>query len=420
VEARDWARLPEFFHGEILRGYVVLREGYSGEWKECRLGDVCEKVLTGGTPLTKHSEYYENGKIPWLKTKEVNFCKIDETEYYITEAGLKNSSAKIVPKHSVIIAMYGQGDTAGRVAINTIPLATNQACCNLVIDSTLSDYRFIYFYLKNSYLDLVSRKTGSAQPNLNTRLIKDFEISLPPLPEQKAIASTLSSLDDKIDLLHRQNKTLEAMAETLFRQWFIEGARDDWEDGCLMDVADINPRYTLKKGTLSTYVEMKNLSTTTFNPEGWYKREITSGMKFKNGDTLLARITPCLENGKTAFIAILDEDEIGWGSTEYIVIRMKEGYHPFISYLIAKDREFRAFAIGSMSGSSGRQRAQANVLKEFDFKIPPQKVISNLNEQLSSIVEKLKVNAAQIKTLENLRNTLLPKLMTGEVRVRHD
>ncbi len=194
------------------------------EWKECKLGEVCSQVLTGGTPLTKITEYYSDGTIPWLKTKEVNFCRIINTEYFISELGLKKSAAKLISENSIIIAMYGQGDTAGRVAINKIPLATNQACCNLIIENRTADYQFIYYLLKNSYFELVLRKTGRAQPNLNTKLIKDFDILLPPLPEQKAIASVLSSLDDKIDLLHRQNKTLEAMAEALFRKWFIEAA----------------------------------------------------------------------------------------------------------------------------------------------------------------------------------------------------
>ncbi|MEZ4848168.1 MAG: hypothetical protein R3B93_06025 [Bacteroidia bacterium] len=102
---------------------------------------------------------------------------------------------------------------------------------------------------------------------------------------------------------------------------------------------DFNPNYSLPKGQLAPYLEMKNVSSTTFNPEGWYDRKLTSGMKFKNGDTLLARITPCLENGKTCYVSFLEEKQVGWGSTEYIVMRMKKPFHPFISYLIAKNKD---------------------------------------------------------------------------------
>ena len=199
------------------------------------------------------------------------------------------------------------------------------------------------------------------------------------------------------------------MAETLFRQWFVEEAEEDWKEGTLGDVIDFNPIYRIPKGGSAPYLEMKNVSTSTFNPEHWYYRDLTSGMKFQNGDSIIARITPCLENGKTSFIAFLEDGQIGWDSTEYIVMRMKEPFHKFISYLIAKDNDFRDFAISSMSGSSGRQRAQATTIQEYEFKIP-----------IDEVIKKLLYNAHQIPTLESLRDTLLPKLMSGEVRVQYD
>lgn len=199
----------------------------------------------------------------------------------------------------------------------------------------------------------------------------------------------------------------------------MEEAEEEWGTGKLGDITDINPTYQLKKGDISSYLEMSNVSTSTFNPEGWYEREFSSGMKFKNGDTLLARITPCLENGKTCYVTFLDEEKIGWGSKEYIVIRMNKPFHPFISYILAKDKDFRDFAISSMSGSSGRQRAQADVIKEYYVIIPPLAIIEKLNLQLIGIIPKLENNAKQIRTLEKLRDTLLPKLMSGEVRVKY-
>lgn len=286
-----------------------------------------------------------------------------------------------------------------------------------------TDLTFLFYLFANpEFVNLAySGSSGTRMPRADWNFMKDTEWLVPSdIEEQRAIASVLSSLDDKIDLLHRQNKTLEAMAETLFRQWFVEEADEEWETGKLGDIADINPPYKLKKGDVSSYLDMKNLNTSTFNPEGWCKREFSSGMKFKNGDTLLARITPCLENGKTCYVDFLDEDEIGWGSTEYIVIRMKKPFHPFISYILAKDKDFRDFAISSMSGSSGRQRAQAGLIKEYGAKIPPLEIIEKLNLQLTGIVPKLEKNARQIRTLEKLRDTLLPKLMSGEVRVEYE
>ena len=112
------------------------------EWKEYKLGEICTKITSGGTPKTSEASYYD-GNIPWLNTKEVNFNRIEKTEKYITEEGYNNSSAKWIPKGSVIIAMYGA--TAAKVAYSLIDLTTNQACCNLIIDNDIADSQFVHF-----------------------------------------------------------------------------------------------------------------------------------------------------------------------------------------------------------------------------------------------------------------------------------
>ncbi len=147
-------------------------------WKTYRLGDICKRVCSGGTPKSTESSYYD-GDIPWLNTKEINFNRIYSTERCITQKGLDNSSAKWIDANSVIVAMYGA--TAAKVAINKIPLTTNQACCNLSIDENMADYRYVYYWLCANYVELASLANGGAQQNLNAQQIKDFEISLPSL-----------------------------------------------------------------------------------------------------------------------------------------------------------------------------------------------------------------------------------------------
>jgi type I restriction enzyme S subunit len=275
----------------------------------------------------------------------------------------------------------------------------------------------IVYYFKN--LDLNEYITGAVQPKLNKASLTSIPIFLPKdEAEQKAIAAVLSSLDDKIDLLHRQNLTLEAMAETLFRHWFIEEAQEEWENGTVADLIEFNPSRKLAKGTNAPYLEMAVLSTTTFNPEEWYYREFSSGTKFINGDTLLARITPCLENGKTAYITFLEDGKVAWGSTEYIVMRPKGNLHPFLAYTLARNDDFRDYAEGCLEGSSGRQRVDVAHLKNYGIKIPSESVINEFNSFAESIVPKLHSNFLQIRTLEKLRDTLLPKLMSGEVRIK--
>ena len=189
------------------------------EWKTYRLGDVCKKVCSGGTPKSTEPSFYD-GDIPWLNTKEINFNRIYSTERCITQKGLDNSSAKWIDANCVIVAMYGA--TAAKVAINKIPLTTNQACCNLSIDEKIADYRFVYYWLCFNYTNLASLANGGAQQNLNAQQIKDFEISLPPLEEQRRIAGILGAIDDKIENNRRINTNLELQAQALYKQWFVD------------------------------------------------------------------------------------------------------------------------------------------------------------------------------------------------------
>ncbi len=172
-----------------------------------KLGDICTSIYSGGTPKSTVKSYYE-GTIPWLNTTEVRFNRIRHTEKNITALGFENSSAKWVPENSIIIAMYGA--SAGRSAITKIPLTTNQACCNLIVNSSIADYRYVYFYLVNQYKILVSLANGGAQQNLSVGQLSDFEIILPPLAQQKRIADFLSCLDDKIELNQKINDNLVA------------------------------------------------------------------------------------------------------------------------------------------------------------------------------------------------------------------
>lgn len=161
----------------------------------CKLSDVCIKITSGGTPKSTNAAYY-GGSIPWLRTQEVDFFDIERTELKITQEGYDNSSAKWIPANAVIVAMYGA--TAGKCAISKIPLTTNQACCNLIVDDSKADYRYIYYLIKMNYERLLGLANGGAQQNLNARIISDYDFNLSPLPVQRSIADTLSAIDAQI------------------------------------------------------------------------------------------------------------------------------------------------------------------------------------------------------------------------------
>lgn len=191
---------------------------------------------------------------------------------------------------------------------------------------------------------------------------------------------------------------------------------EGWAIGNLGKIIEFNPKRLLKKGINAPYLDMKNVPVKGHSVQEVVFREVTSGTKFKNGDTLLARITPCLENGKTAFVDFLSSnDTVGWGSTEFIVMRVKRDLPLSISYFIARLESFRITAIQSMQGTSGRQRADAGVLQNMPWVIPPDALLMKFGKFSNFVIDNNRVKHNQNTLLSQLRDTLLPKLLSGEI-----
>ena len=257
------------------------------------------------------------------------------------------------------------------------------------------DRTFFYYllrYLRPNFVAIARNKQTTGLGHVTRRDLASIEVGLPPLPEQRAIAHILGTLDDKIELNRRMNQTLEEMARAIFQDWFVgfgpvraklEGSDpylppdlwslfpdrlvdselgqipEGWGVKTLEQLVNLNPREPMKKGTVAPYLDMAALPTTGSIPDSPVLRQFTSGPRFRKSDTLLARITPCLENGKTAFVQCLPEGTVGWGSTEFMVLRSIAPVPPEFTYLLARHPEFRTHAIQSMTGTSGRQRVQS-------------------------------------------------------------
>lgn len=362
-------------------------------------------------------------------------------------ADLKNGKAR--PKNEGAIPVYGGNGVLGyaddyNVQGETIIIGRVGAYCGAtyfekkpcwISDNALyakakddNDGLFLYYLLKQKNLNQFAG--GSSHPLLTQGRLNDLEVAIPMPVIQKKIARILSSLDEKIELNRQTNQTLEAIAQAIFKEWFVDfnfpGATGEmeeselgmipkgWRVGKLGDVVELNPKLSLKKGSFSKYVEMKDLSQTSLSVERFIEREFTSGSKFQNGDTLLARITPCLENGKTGFVDFLNDDETGWGSTEFIVMRSKSKSPCFV-YCLARLERFRQFAIQCMVGSSGRQRVVESILTEFPLVIPPNELMSLYETKVHLLFQRIKNTQDETKTLTLLRDALLPKLMKGEI-----
>jgi len=212
------------------------------EWKECKLGDASFEIIDGdrGKNYPKKDEFFENGYCLFLNTKNVTTNGFEFTELnFITKEKDKLLRKGKLKRYDLVLTTRG---TVGNVGFYNDNIIYDKLRINsgmVIIRPNGIDKEFNYQLFKYLKKDFETFTTGSAQPQLPIRDLKEMSFFLPPLPEQKAIASVLSSLDDKIELLHRQNKTLEAMAETLFRQWFVEEAKEDWEENSLLEIIQL-------------------------------------------------------------------------------------------------------------------------------------------------------------------------------------
>ncbi len=301
-------------------------------------------------------------------------------------------------------------------------------------------------------LEAMKTSTDMA-PYLSLTDQRRLRITLPDHQEQILIGDALKVLDDRIANKKAINRSLEVLASGLFKSWFIDfdpvAAKRDgrrpvgvptealllfpshfeeseigpipqgWITYRVEEVFDLNPRRELRSGDVAPYVEMALMPTVGHAPEHCVSRSAGSGMRFINGDTLIARITPCLENGKTAFVDFLQQGEVAWGSTEYIVLRAKPPIPLVTSYLLARSEDFRAFAIQGMTGSSGRQRVGSELLGRYKLALPSD---ARFWQAFAAIVEPLfrmaGANSRESRALAELRDRLLGPLLSGELTTK--
>ena len=399
------------------------------EWKKVKLGEICGRLTSGGTPKANVSSYYNPPTIPWLKTKEVNYCRITETENYISEEGLKNSSAKIISPNSVIIAMYGQGDTAGRVAINKSPLATNQACCNLTIDKNKADYEFIYYQLCTLYDKLVSLKAGAAQPNLNARIIKNLEIIMPSLPIQHRIATILSRYDSLIENYQKQIKLLEEAAQRLYKEWFVDlrfpghentkivdGVPEGWERKKVNSIIELQSGFAFKSSTFDdngTYkiVTIKNVKDGAFDGDNVSKivaipDKMPKHCILADGDILLSLTgnvgRVCIVNGKSYLL-------------NQRVAKLATDYKAF-TYCLFRSRDM-FIEVNNLANGAAQQNVSPIRIGEMKILLPNSELLQEFESIVFKSIARIISLQSQLHLLTEARDRLLPKLMSGEITV---
>ena len=284
------------------------------------------------------------------------------------------------------------------------------------IDPEKVNPKYVKYYCRSKqYNDWVqSFNTGSTRGNINAQTFGNMEIPLPERKQQDYLVSILEPIDEKIKNNKQVNDNLQQQAFSVFDNLIANAENNDYT---VSDYAFLNPKRTLAKNQVARSIDMSQLSTSGAFPSGWEMKPFNGGMRFTNGDTLLARITPCLENGKTAFIDFLDDGEVAFGSTEYIVLAPKNDTPPEMLYCLARYPAFVDYAVKNMNGSSGRQRVSAETVGQYRLPLFDKHSLVLFKEVVSPIFLKMRYNSLENMRLAELRDALLPKLMSGEIDV---
>ena len=530
VEERDWTRLPARFHAEVERSYVVLQHRVADthrvadEWPAVTLGDCA--VINDATYSPKEAWPF----IHYLDTGNVTDNRIASIRRLVpgTDTIPSRARRKVQPGDVVYSTVRPDQRHFGLLKDPPDNLLVSTAFAVIRGKAGVAHTDFLYWFLAQrhvvEHLHTIAEHSVSAYPSIRPDDLARLELRLPPLPEQRRIAHVLGTLDDKIALNRRLNATLEDMARSLFKSWFVDfdpvhakaalkrrarphhspltevfencfgvlqrvwetvagdpppqppdglaaatpphpstrsgaGGSDEtgtatwtvkrarayfdgmdpevvalfpdgfedsvlgqipkgWKVKTLPEVIEINPSRTLRKGEIAPYLDMANMPTEGHVPDAVVDRPFGSGMRFMNGDTLLARITPCLENGKTAYVDFLEEGQVGWGSTEYIILHPKPPLPDEFAYCLARSIHFRDFAIQSMTGSSGRQRVPVEAFAHYVMPLPAKRIVESFGKIIRHLLIRAKDSASNSSSFIILRDTLLPKLLSGDLLVR--
>jgi type I restriction enzyme, S subunit len=399
--------------------------------KKIRLNEI-GKVITRRTPPTADIENFGKEYLFITPSDMDGRKRINDTERKVSSKGAAVISSCKIPSKSVCVSCIGW--QMGKVAMTTKTSFTNQQI-NTIIPNENIVPDFLHYSLSTRREELKTLgSVGTRTPILKKSAFEKLEVYLPPYQNQIKITSILSNYDDLIENNTRRIEILEEMAKLVYEEWFIKfrfpgyenvkmvptdlgNIPEGWEVKAFSEVIDVNPKRSLSKGKTVTKVSMADLSTWQSWINSWQKEEYKSGPKFKNGDTLFARITPCLENGKTAFVNFLREEETAFGSTEFIVFGPKVIESGSYIFCLSRSEYIRESAITAMTGTSGRQRVPSDFFDHLLICVPPKTIIRGFNEIVMPLFNLIKNNSKKSVCLKKTRDLLLPKLISGEIDV---
>ena len=433
------------------------------DWEVLSIEKVCKRVTSGGTPSRTRRDYYENGQWPWVKTQELKDTWIDDTDEHITAEAVSRSSAKVLPAGTVLMAMYGA--TVGQLGLVRRPMTCNQACCAMIVEENKADPRFLFYQLLAHRRQFRSLAVGAAQQNLSGQVIRLFELPFPNLRTQRAVGRFLGALDDRIALNRRMNATLEALGRAVFRSWFVDfdpvRAKADDRKPVGMDV-----------NVAALFPSAMRDSPNGPLPYGWTWMELGSqlsvveaGSRPKGGVSGILGGVPSIgaesikgvgqfDFAKTKYVSREFFMAMGRGRVEsWDVLLYKDGGRPgefepkvtlvgngypfstmcineHVYRLRAKETSWQSFLYFLLDSEPTREEMRrrgtgvavpglnSTALRTLPVIAPRRELVHAFARFATPLVEAILRNSSESRTLAELRDLLIPKLLSGELRVK--
>lgn len=393
------------------------------EWKEHSLGEFAE-IQTGPFGSQLHAADYVSYGTPSIMPTNIGskLNIVTDKIVYVGDNDIKRLQKYTVLDGDIVYSRRGDVEKCAFITSAQTGWLCGTGCLRIRVVSNKLSSKFCAYYLSSPEIKtwVVNSAVGTTMPNLNSTILGKLPLLVPGIKEQEAIAETLCSLDDKIDLLHRQNKTLEQLAETVFRQWFVEEAEESWESTTIENVCSkIN-----SGGTPATKI------SEYYNGEiNWYAtKELNDNFLFESSSKItkegLENSAAKLFPENTILIAIYAAPTVGrlgilgteaafnQAACGFIADESKICFEYLFLHLLMSRQK-----LNDMASGSAQQNLNVGIMKEFEIVLPPSNVMDSFKKQVRPMYQKIKSNTNQIRTLTQLRDTLLPKLMSGEVRM---
>lgn len=375
-------------------------------YHKCRLGDLIEQY----DEINTNGEFTDVDDLQGINSnKYFQKCKSNKNDinlyrYRICRNGMFSyNRATSRNGEKISIALRKDGDC----------IVSPSYYCFSIKDENILCSEYLDIWFKRPVFDRYARfnSWGSATEFFSFDDFCATEIILPSIDEQHKIVHDYQVVTDRIELLRKVNENLEEQAQTVFTSLFIDVCETDCT---LADICNINPSRTLKKNQLAMCYEMATLPTSGSMPIGGEIKPYNGGARFRNGDTLLARITPCFENGKAAYVNFLSENEIAFGSTEYIVFAPKDNIPSSFFYYLIRNNQFKEFGMHFMNGSSGRQRISGEDFGSFAMKRPTKSDIDKFAVIGERTLNMMKQYSKEIAVLLKIQDSISTAIVSVE------